>query len=205
MSIVLQGLPGVQAYLDDIIVYSSDSADYETRLKAVLYGLQEAGLRLNTEKCKFYQEKLTYLGHTITKDGLLPNDDYIVAIRDAPAPADATFLRSFLGLTSCYSKFIQNYATVVEPMRAVLRNATFTWTEDAQHSFQQIKVLITDSSALAMFDPSLPTIVSTDASDYGIGGVLTQIRPDSSERTVAFASRSLSAAERKYSVVDKEA
>lgn len=156
MSIVLQGLPGVQAYLDDIIVYSSNSADHETRLKAVLYRLQEAGLRLNTEKCKFYQEKLTYLGHTITKDGLLPNDDHIVAIRDAPAPADATSLRSFLGLTLWYSKFIQNYATVVEPMRAVLWDATFTWTEDAQRSFQQVKLLITDSSALAMFDPHCP-------------------------------------------------
>ena len=175
MSIVLQGLPGVQAYLDDIIVYSSNSADHETHLKAVLYRLQEAGLHLNTEKCKFYQEKLTYLGLTITKDGLLPNDGHIVAIRDAPAPADATSLRSFLGRTSWYSKFIQNYATVVEPMSAVLRNATFTWTEDAQRSFQQVKLLITDSSALAMFDPSLPTIVSTDASEYDTGGVLTQI------------------------------
>lgn len=64
MSVVQQNLPGVQAYLDDIIVYLSCRADHETHLKAVLYRLQEAGLCLNTEKCKFYQDKLTYLGHT---------------------------------------------------------------------------------------------------------------------------------------------
>lgn len=90
-------------------------------------------------------------------------------------------------------------------MRDVLRRATFTWTDEAQSSFEQVKLLITDNSALALFDPSLPTIVSTDASDYGIGGVLTQLHPDNSERAVAFASRSLSAADRKYSVVEKEA
>ena len=198
-------LKDLQAYLDDIIVYSSCRAEHETRLKAVLYRLQEAGLSLNTDKCKFYQDKLTYLGHSISKEGLLPNDDHIAAIRDAPSPSDPATLRSFLGLTLWYSKFIQNYATVVEPMRDVLRRATFTWTDEAQSSFQQVKLLITDSSSLALFDPSLPTIVSTDASDYGIGGVLTQIHPDNTERTVAFASRSLSAAESKYSVVEKEA
>ncbi len=91
-------------------------------------------------------------------------------------------------------------------MRDVLReNSDFTLTINAQKSFQKVKELIAQSSALALFDPALPTIVTTDASDYGIGGVLTQLHPDKSERTVAFASRALTATERKYSVVEKEA
>lgn len=76
---------------------------------------------------------------------------------------------------------------------------------DANHSFNELKRLLLDSPVLALFDPSLPTFVTTDASDYGLGGVLTQIHPDMTERTVAFASRSLTAAERKYSTAEKEA
>lgn len=79
------------------------------------------------KECKFYQDKLTHLGHIISKDGLLPNNDHIAAICDAPTPSHAA-LRSFLGLTSWYSKFIQNYATFVEPIRNVLHDTTFTWT-----------------------------------------------------------------------------
>ncbi|KAL7846430.1 hypothetical protein SRHO_G00214100 [Serrasalmus rhombeus] len=147
---------------------------------------------------------LSFLGHTIGRDGILPDDTHVEAIRDAPAPSDAPMLRSFLGLTAWYAKFIQNYASVVEPMRDVLREpTTFKWTDKAQQSFQKIKELITRSSALALFDPALPTIVSTDASDYSIGGVLSQLHPDNTEKTVA--SRTLTPTERKYSVVEKEA
>lgn len=83
-------------------------------------------------------------------------------------------------------------------------NENFTWTSKAHRCFQKVKELIAESPALALFDPALPTIVITDASDYGIGGILTLIHPDMSEGTVAFASRTLTAAERKYSVVEKE-
>lgn len=91
-------------------------------------------------------------------------------------------------------------------MRACLKNiGVFSWTEDAQKSFEKVKELIVNSPALAIFDPALHTLVTCDDSDYGIGAVLTQIHADDSERTVAFASRSLSAAERKYSIVEKKA
>jgi len=93
---------------------------------------------------------------------------------------------------------------VVEPLRALLRgSATFIWTPEAQRSFEAVKGLIVDIPVLALFDLKLPTVVTTDASDYGLGGVLTQIHPDNSEKT--FASRTHSQAERKYSPVEKEA
>uniref|UniRef100_A0A1A8N061 Gypsy retrotransposon integrase-like protein 1 n=4 Tax=Nothobranchius TaxID=28779 RepID=A0A1A8N061_9TELE len=159
----------------------------------------------NVEKCQFNQTSLRFLGHVISAQGLLPDGEHIKAITEAPAPSDAPTLRSFLGLTSWYAKFVDNYATLVEPMRECLRNDTFHWTEAAQLSFEKVKSGIVNSAALTVFDPSLPTIVSTDASDYGLGAVLTQVHPDGIEKTVAFASRTLSTAERKYSVVEKEA
>lgn len=206
MSTILKDVPGVQCYLDDVIVFGDSTASHDAHLSTVLHKLREAGLCLNEQKCKFRQEKLTFLGHTISKEGLMPDNSHLEAIRNAPPPLDASTLRSFLGLTAWYAKFIPNFAAVVKPMRDVLRaNSDFTWTIKAQKSFQKVKELIAQTSALALFDPALPTIVTTDTSDYSIGGVLTQLHPDKSERTVAFASRALTATERKYSVVEKEA
>ena len=208
MSIILAGLPGVQAYLDDVICYGTTQREHDENLRRVLRALTDAGLKLNMHKCKFNQPSLNYLGHTISMEGLLPDQDRVTAVIHAPAPQDTSSLRSFLGLASWYSKFIPDFATVSEPLRAVLRDCTdssFKWTTEAQSSFTLLKELVVNSQALALYDPELPTYVTTDASDYGLGAVLTQLHPDQSERTVAFASRTLSPAERKYSTVEREA
>lgn len=205
MSILLKGLEGVQYFLDDVIVYGKSKEEHDRNLQKVLAAIREAGLQLNDEKCQFNKSSLRFLGHTISAQGLQPLSEHVRAITEAPAPTDATTLRSFLGLTAWYQKFVYNYASLVEPMRACLREDTFRWTEAAQESFQAVKGRIVNSSALAVFDPSLPTYVSPDASDYGLGAVLTQLHPDGTERTVACASRTLSSAERKYSIVEKEA
>ncbi|KAI2646124.1 Retrovirus-related Pol polyprotein [Labeo rohita] len=125
MVTILKGLHGVQNYLDDVIVYGRTAAEHDRNLQAVLTTLQHAGLMLNRAKCKFSCTCFPYLGHTITAQGLLPNVGHIQAILGAPAPTDAAKLRSFLGLTSWYSRFVPNYASEVEPMRACLRNVFF--------------------------------------------------------------------------------
>ncbi len=205
MSQILSGQDGVQCYLDDIIVYSDNPELHEKRLQSVLQRLQNCGLKLNIEKCRFRKTELPFLGHVISASGLHPNPDHVLAMQQAPPPHDERSLRSFLGLAGWYSKFIPNYATLVEPLRALLRKSIgFCWTDEAQEHFNRLKHLIATSSALALFDPSLPTTVTTDASDYGIGAVLTQSH-GATERTVAFASRTLSDCERKYSTTEKEA
>ncbi|KAJ8346450.1 hypothetical protein SKAU_G00278510 [Synaphobranchus kaupii] len=168
--------------------------DHDDNLRRVLHALHVAGLKLNMQKCKF-KTSLRFMGHTISKEGLHPDQDRVSAVANAPAPHDTSSLRSFLGLASWYSKLIPDVSTVGEPLRATLREATelkFTWTAEADSSFTEIKRLIAVSPALALYDPKLPTYVSTDASDYGLGGVLTQIHPDNTERIVAFASRTFS-------------
>lgn len=203
---ILSGMKGVQCYLDDVITYGSSEAEHNANLSAVLRKINDAGLKLNVDKCQLRQTILSFLGQKIGPDGLLPDDAHVAAILNAPSPSDPATLRSFLGLSAWYSKFVPNYATVVEPMRALLRkNVSFHWSKPAQAAFEKVKQLIVHSTALVMFDPSKSTIVSTDASDYGIGAVLTQLDSNGAEQTVAFASRSLSDAERKYSIVEKEA
>ncbi|CAI5683364.1 unnamed protein product [Oreochromis niloticus] len=206
MTQILRGQKGVQCYLDDVIIYGTSEAEHEANLRAVLHRINNAGLKLNVDKCQLRQTTLSFLGQKIGPEGLLPDDSHVTAILHAPPPTDPATLRSFLGLSAWYSKFVPNYATVVEPMRALLRkDCSFHWNKAAQVAFDQVKKLIVHSPALVMFDPSKPTIVSTDASDYGVGAVLTQLDGNNAEQTVAFASRSLSDAERKYSIVEKEA
>lgn len=208
METVLKGIRGVRNYLDDIIVYGATQESHDATLRSVMQRLSDAGLQLNWDKCTFSQSSLKFLGHVISKHGIFPDEEHKSAIIEAPAPHDVASLRSFLGLISWYSKFLPNFASVAEPLRALLRDAStskFEWTVSAERSFKELKELLSGSQVLALFDPSLPTIVSTDASDYGLGGVLTQIHPDRVERTVAFSSRTLTAAERKYSTVEKEA
>ncbi|CAM5138680.1 unnamed protein product, partial [Eretmochelys imbricata] len=206
MSLNLKNQHGVQCYLDDIIMYGNTSEEHDNNLQSVLNCISTASLQLNRSKCKFRQTELCFLGHTISQAGLKPDPDHILAILNAPPPTDLQTLRSFLGLTSWYIKFIPNYASVIEPLQELpRRSSTLVWTTNAQASFETVKDLIVLSPVLALFSPALPTIVTTDASGYGLGAVLTQLHEDNTERTVAYASRTLSNAERKYSTVKKEA
>ncbi|PIK54155.1 hypothetical protein BSL78_08940 [Apostichopus japonicus] len=205
MSSILAGLPGVECYLDDIIVYGTTEVSHHENLSRVLAKLQAAGLRLNIEKCEFDLNSLTYLGHTISGEGLTPDQSHVEAILKAPAPTDLTTLRSALGLCNYYAKFVPNYATVVEPLRVLLRKDTpFNWGEEQKRSFYLIKQAIAQGTTLALFDPNSPLLVTTDASNYGIGGVLSQVK-DGQEFPIAFASKTLTSAERKYSAGEKEA
>lgn len=139
----------------------------------------------------------------MSAQGIYPDEDHLSAMLHAPVPNDAHLLRFLLGLLSWYNKFI---ATVVEPLRAcIFQGSEFSWSDEAQKSLSTVKKLLLQSPALALFDPNLPTVVSTDASDYGLGAVLAQIHENNKERIVAFASRTLSTAESKYSTIEKEA
>eukprot|EP00064_Thunnus_orientalis_P015007 superscaffoldBa00002705_g15056 len=194
MQTVLRDLPGVQNYLDDIT--------------SVLQRLQDANLQINFDKSSFGQTSIPFLGHVISKEGLLPSPDHLAAMAEAPAPKDMAALRSFLGLISWLSKFLPSYATVVEPLRQLLQTGTqaeLQWTDVTDNSFAKLKATLLESPALAIYDPTLPMFITTDASDYGLGAALIQLHSDDVERNVAFASRTLSAAERKYSTIEKEA
>ena len=205
MSSSLAGLPGVQCYLDDVVIYGRTLEEHDKHLTAVLQRLQDIGLTLNLQKCQFRVTAIRFLGHMISAEGLHPDSSRVDDIRETAAPTDFATLRSFLGLASYYARFIHDYGTVTEPLRALTRkNTAYEWTPAAQKAFDHVKHEIAHATALHLFDPELPTIVETDASAYGLGAVLLQVK-DGQEFPVAFASRTLCAAERNYSVGEKEA
>jgi hypothetical protein len=142
MSLVLKGCKGVQFYLDDVIIYGKVKAAHDLNLQEVLAAIKRAGLQLNEEKCQFNQSSLRFLGHTISAQGLQPLTEHVKAITEAPAPTEATALRSFLGLTAWYQKFVYNYASLVEPMRACLREEKFQWTSAAKKSFEAVRIVL---------------------------------------------------------------
>ena len=204
MSIILSGLNGVQCYLDDVIVYGKTQAEHDENLRNVCTRLNKYGIKLNMGKCTFSRSTVKFLGHTINENGIQP-DDKFQALVNAQIPHDKKSLRSFLGLAGYFTKYIPQFASIVEPLRCLIRgDSKFVWNDKAQESFDKVRQLMGESPCLAMYDPDLETIVTTDASGYGLGAVLTQIK-NGNEVTVECASRTLSDAEKKYSVSEKEA
>lgn len=195
MSTILKGLAGVQCYLDDVSVSGKTVEEHDKNLNAAIQCLEAAGLKLNFDKCQIRQTELSFLGHAILAKGLQLDDSLVTAVSHAPPPTDIASLSSFLGLTLWYSKFIPNYSAVVKPFKALNRgSASFTWTPEAQTGFERVKDLLINNPALTLFDPELHTIVTTDASNYGLGAVLNQMHLDGFKKTVAFASHKLTQA-----------
>ncbi|XP_043239605.1 uncharacterized protein LOC122390579 [Amphibalanus amphitrite] len=206
METILRGLPGTQVYLDDVIVAGRTREEHDARLKTVMEKLEEYQVTLNADKCHFGVERIGFLGFSVSKDGIEINPSRVQGLQELKAPSTVKDLQAMLGLLGFYSRFVPGYSSRVEELRRPLRKGAppFKWTAEMQSAFEDVKEAILTSSALAMFDPSLPTTVTTDASDVGIGAVLTQTHPEG-ERVVAFASSTLSQAQRQYSVTEREA
>lgn len=147
-----------------------------------------------------------FLGHRIDAEGIHTTDDKLLAIQKAPAPRNVTELRSFLGLINYYGKFIPQAATLLHPLNALLcKNKVWKWSKECQRSFEAAKAALSSSSVLVHYDPDQPIRLAGDASSYGIGAVIAHTLPDGTEHPVAFASRTLTPAERNYSQIEKEA
>ena len=206
MDTILQGLPGVMCYIDDILVTGANDAEHLKNLEAVLKRLQQYGIHLKRSKCRFLCPRVEYLGHLIDSQGLRATKSKVEAIVNAPPPQNVQQLRSFLGLLNYYGKFIPNLASITHPLNALLHNdCKWKWSEECMQAFNLAKEKLVSSDVLVHYDPKLPIKVAGDASAYGVGAVLSHVMEDRSERPIAFASRTLSASERNYAQVEKEA
>ena len=204
MAATIRDIPGAKVFQDDILVYGKDEKEHDGRLDSVLRRLQENGLTVRGSKCKFGQPQVEYLGHLISSKGILPRRSHIEAVRNAPQPSTKEQLMSFLGLTEFYSRFINQYAAKVEKLRALLRkNAKFEWENEHSICFENLKKEIAEAPCLRPYVTGKQCIVSCDASNYGIGAVLSQ-SDGKDEWIVSYASRTLNDTERKYSVIEKE-
>ena len=205
MELLLQGIPGVVVYLDDILITGKTKSEHVKALDEVLSRLEKAGLRLQKRKCVFMATEVDYLGHRIDAEGLHPLADKVWAVQEAPSPRSVSELKSYLGLLSYYGKFLPSLSSILAPLYRLLKvSVRWQWSDKEQKAFDKSKELLLSSKVLVHFDPDREVVLACDASPYGLGAVLSHRMPDGVERPIAFASRTLSPAEQKYSQLEKE-
>ena len=202
---VLIGIPGVRNISDDIIVFGTTQAEHDRSLDQTLKRLHANGLTLNKDKCLFSVPELVFFGFKISAAGLSPDDKKVEAIQNSPATTNAGEVRSFLGLVNYCARFIPNLATISEPLRQLTRlGAKWAWGKPQQLAFNELKNSLTSDCVMAHYNPEAETELRVDASPVGLGAILMQ--SDGQEtRPVAYASRSLSDVERRYSQTEREA
>ena len=162
-------------------------------------------LRANREKCVFARDKVKYLGHVITQDGVSPDEDKVRAVLDMSPPSSLRHLRTFLQTCSWFRKFVPSFSAVAEPLTRLLKkNQPWTWGPDQTRAFEELKVRLSSAPILIQPDYSKPFVLRTDASNYALGAVLLQ-GEGKDERPIEYASRLLIPAERNYSTTEREA
>lgn len=202
---VLMGCEGAHNIADDIIVHANSVPEHNERLKAVLKRVREKNLTLNKEKCQFRMTELEFMGQLLSSRGIGPTESRVEAVVNAREPQNASEIRSFMGLVNFSARFLPNLSTVADPLRKLTRKGVpFEWGNEQQRSFNELKNLLANAKTLAYFDKDAETQLITDASPVGLGAVLVQAK-DGNRRVVAYASRSLTNVERRYSQTEKEA
>ena len=206
MDQILQGMANVVCYLDDILIASSTEEEHLATLDEVLSRLEKYGVVVNQSKCEFRTSSVEYLGHRIDEDGLHPLKDKIAAIVDAPSPTNVTELRAYLGLINYYAKLMSNRATMLKPLHNLLRaGEKWVWSDECESVFQESKTELLTNRVLVHYDSKRALKLDCDASQYGVGAVLSHVMDNGEERPIAFASRSLTKSETNYAQLEKEA
>ena len=202
---VLEGCDGVRNIHDDIIVHGQKTEKHDKRLEEAMERIQNRGLTLNKEKCKFHMSELEFMGHLLSAQGIGPSQAKVEAVTEARQPESAAEVRSFLGLVNFCARFIPDLATVSEPLRRLTRkDVHFSWGKEQEVAFNELKKRLAKTETLGYFDSAAKTRVITDASPVGLGAILVQ-EQNGEERVICYASRSLTDVEKCYSQTEKEA
>ena len=206
MEKILQGIPKVVCYLDDVLIMGKNDSDHLETLEKVFDRLYQWGVRLKKTKCEFMKQSVQYLGHVMDAQGLHTSPDKVKAIKEAPRPANQQQLRAFLGLVNYYGKFLPSLSVTTHPLNQLLQsNSKWRWSKACEATFQTLKQQLSSKPVLVLYNSSLPLKLECDASPYGVGAVLSHVMPNGDEKPIAFGSQTLSKAERNYAQVEKEA
>lgn len=195
----------VVCYLDDILIFSKNEEEHTEHVHKTLQALEDANLLVEPAKSKFHAQEVTFLGHEISPGEIRMDRRKLSAIRNWKEPKNVKEVQSFLGFANYYRKFLKNFGKIATPLTNLTRkDATFTWEENAQQAFDEIKDLILSEPVLKMFDPTRPVELETDSSDFALGAQIGQRDDEGRLHPVAFYSHKLHGAELNYPIYDKE-
>ena len=206
MSIALQGCEDCAiVYIDDILIYSQNHDQHLVHLKRVFTCLEEHHYHVRLAKCQFLQKEVTFLGHTITPEGIQAADHREQTLQGFKTPfCRAKQVKSFLGLVMWYKAFVPHAATLAAPLFSLTSaKRKFVWTEEAEQATRALKDAICKAPILMRYNAAATTRVTTDASTVGLGAALEQ-KIGEDWRPIAFWSRKLRDAETRYSATDLE-
>lgn len=189
-------------YLDDILIFSTSFQEHIESIRKIFNTLRASNLKIQFDKCRFAELTTKFLGHVVTGDGIKPDPSKIEAISKMQAPTSIKLIKQFLGITGYYRKFMRDYAKVAYPMvRLLKQNAILDFrSKEFLNSFETLKKLITSEPVLQPPDFNKLFVLTTDASQFAIGSVLSQ-----NGHPICYASRTLSDHEIRYSTIEKEA
>ena len=194
----------VVVYIDDILIYSQTEQDHAKHIRQVFEILRSHKLYGKMSKCEFFKESVDYLGHVISSQGIATDPQKVASIKNWPQPTTLKEMQSFLGLCNYYRRFIADYSRIAAPLTDLTHKDTpFHWTTQATDAFEELKKRMTEAPVLCIPDAELPFTVTTDASDFAVGAVLSQDQGQGPQ-PVAFTSRKMNPHERNYAAHEKE-
>lgn len=186
-------------FFDDILIYSPSLEDHVAHLHLVFQTIRDNKLFLRKEKCCFATDRVEYLGHFITKEGVSTDPSKIHAVANWPQPSNLKQLRGFLGLAGYYRRFVKDFGKIAKPLNDMLKKDCFSWSDDSVSAFLTLKHALVSAPVLALPDFSKPFVVETDASGKGIGVVLMQ-----EQHPIAYISKSLGPKQQAMSIYERE-
>ena len=189
----------VPIFFDDILIYSNSVEEHLVHLRIVFEVMKMNNLFAKRSKCAFITRKVEYLGHFIEAQGISTDPSKIRAVEEWPVPKNLKALRGFLGLSGYYRRFVLSYGIIARPLTALTKKDAFSWNEEAQESFQNLKQALCKAPVLALPRFDLPFVVETDACKEGIGAVSMQ-----EGRPLAYISRHLKGKQLNLSIYEKE-
>lgn len=192
------------AYMDDVVVFSDTFEEHIKHLRITLERMRDAGLTMNPGKVQLASSRVKLLGYVVENGRIQPNKGKLKAILEYPAPHNEKSLRRFLGMLGFYRQFIPNCAALSHPLNQLLRKGVrWHWRTIEQNAFVALRTAILTTTTLKLPDLNRPFVLQTDASSYGLGAVLLQ-EMNGTLRPIAFASHTMTPAERNYSAMEQE-
>lgn len=163
-------------YFDDLIVYGKNEEDHLQNLHMVLSKFRKAGMKIRPEKCELFRKEVKFLGHMVSKEGFFMDPGKVKAITNWAIPTNLKELETFLGTCMYYKIYIKHFSEIVSPLTKLTRkNEAFKWGIECQEAFKKIKECMTTSPVLAYPVFGIPFVLDTDASNSGLGAVLSQV------------------------------